>query len=64
MSGFVGSAHDAVGQLQAEVQRMRDGNDRLIRVLRQVVEARHDAQQLQDALDTAEQEIARALKGR
>lgn len=64
MSGFVGSAHDAVGQLQAEVQRMRDGNDRLIRVLRQVVEARHDAERLQGFLDTAEQEIARALKGR
>ena len=64
MSGFVGSAHDAVGQLQAEVQRLRDGNDRLIQVLRQVVEARHDAERLQGVLDTAEQEIARALKGR
>lgn len=64
MSGFVGSAHDAVGQLQAEVQRLRDGNDRLIRVLRQAVEARHDAERLQGVLDTAEQEIARALKGR
>lgn len=64
MSGFVGSAHDAVSQLQSEVQRLRDGNERLIRALRQVIEARHDPAQLQDALDAAEQEIARALKGR
>jgi len=64
MSGFVGSAHDAVGQLQSEVQRLRDGNERLIRALRQVVETRHDSERLQDALDAAEQEIARALKGR
>lgn len=64
MSGFVGSAHDAVGQLQAEVQRLRDGNERLIRALRQVVEARHEPERLQDALDAAEAALARALKGR
>ncbi len=64
MSGFVGSAHDAVGQLQSEVQRLRDGNERLIRALRQVLEARHDPDRLQASLDAAEAEIARAIKGR
>lgn len=64
MSGFVGSAHDAIGQLQTQVRRLRDGNERLIRVLRQVVEARKDPERLETALDAAEAEIARALKAR
>lgn len=64
MSGFVGSAHDAVGQLQSQVQMLRDQNERLIRALRQVVEARHDQASLRGALDTAAAELAWALRGR
>ncbi len=64
MSGFVGSAHDAVGQLQARVQRLDESNARLLRALQQVVTARHDPKQLQRAIDTAEAEIARAQRTR
>ena len=62
MSGFVGSAHDAVGQLQSQVRRLRESNERLLRALQQVVDARHDLDLIQDALDKAEAEIARAQK--
>ena len=63
MSGFVGSAHDAIGQLQTQVKGLRDSNERLLRALQEVVAARHDLDLIQDALDKAEVEIARALKG-
>lgn len=63
MSGFVGSAHDAIGQLQSQVRRLRESNERLLRALQQVVDARHDLDLIQDALDKAEAEIARAKKG-
>ena len=63
MSGYFGSAHDAVGQLQSEIQRLRDSNERLIRALQQAVAARHEPSRLQGALDKAEKEIARALRG-
>ena len=64
MSGFVGSAHDAIGQLQARVQRLSDDNTRLIGALRQIVEARDDPARLQETIDAAEAAIARALKPR
>ena len=62
MSGFVGSAHDAIGQLQSQVRTLRDSNERLLRALQQVVDARHDLDLIQEALDKAEAEIARAVK--
>lgn len=46
------------------MQNLRDYNERLIRALRQVVEARYNPRRLQDALDTAEAEVGRALEGR
>ena len=64
MSGFVGSAHDAIGQLQAQVQRLGDSNERLLRALQAVVDARHDPDRLQDAIDKAEAEIALAQRKR
>lgn len=64
MSGFIGSAHDAIGQLQSQVERLSDDNARLIRALRQIVESRHDPARLHEAIDAAEPEIARALKPR
>ena len=64
MSGFVGSAHDAIGQLQSQVRTLRESNERLLRALQQVVDARHDLDLIQDALDKAEAEIARAMKAR
>ena len=64
MSGFVGSAHDAIGQLQTQVRTLRESNERLLRTLQQVVDARHDPDRIQDALDKAEAEIARAVKAR
>ena len=64
MSGFVGSAHDAIGQLQSQVKGLRESNERLLRALQQVVDARHDLDLIQDALDNAEAEIARAVKAR
>ena len=64
MSGFVGSAHDAIGQLQSQVRTLRESNERLLRALQQVVDARHDPALIQEALDKAEAEIARALKAR
>ena len=63
MSGFVGSAHDAVGQLQAEVQRLRDDNARLIRALQKNVAARDDPHRLEQAIGEAETGITRSLKG-
>lgn len=63
MSGFVGSAHDAIGQLQSQVRKLRESNERLLRALQQVVDARHDLDLIQDALDKAEAEIARAKRG-
>lgn len=62
MSGFVGSAHDAIGQLQSQVRKLNESNERLLRALQGVVAARHDLDLIQDALDKAEAEIARALK--
>ena len=62
MSGFVGSAHDAVGQLQSQVHKLRESNERLLRALQEVVDARHDLDLIQDTLDKAEAEIARAQK--
>lgn len=64
MSGFVGSAHDAIGQLQAQVERLEESNGRLLRALQQVVEARDDPEALQVAIDTAEAEIALAQRAR
>ena len=64
MSGFVGSAHDAIGQLQSQVRTLRESNERLLRALQQVVDARHDLDLIQEALDKAEAEIARAVKAR
>ena len=64
MSDFVGSAHDAVGQLLAQVQRLDDSNARLIRAVQAVVEARHDPDRLQSAIDKAETEIALAQRAR
>lgn len=63
MSGFVGSAHDAIGQLQTHVKGLQESNERLLKALREVVAARHDLDLIQDALDKAEAEIARAQKG-
>ena len=64
MSGFVGSAHDAIGQLQSQVKTLRESNERLLRTLQEVVDARHDLDLIQDALDKAEAEITRAVKAR
>ncbi len=64
MSGFVGSAHDAIGQLQSQIRGLQDDNARLIRALREIVESRHDPARLQGALVAGEAEIARALKPR
>lgn len=64
MSGFVGSAHDAIGQLRSQVERLGDDNARLIRALRQIVGARDDPARLQETIDVAEAEVARALKPR
>lgn len=64
MSGFVGSAHDAIGQLQSQVERLDESNERLLRALQEVVEARDDPDRLQVAIDTAEAEIALAQRKR
>ena len=64
MSGFVGSAHDAIGQLQAQVERLEDSNGRLQRALQAVIDARHDPGRLQEAIDKAEAEIALAQRKR
>ena len=60
MSDFVGSAHDAIGQLQSRIRRLDESNARLAQALRQVVEARHEPERLQDVIDKAEAEIKRA----
>ena len=64
MSGFVGSAHDAIGRLRSQVERLSDDNARLIRALRRIVESRDDPARLAESIDAADAEITRALKPR
>ncbi|MEE8273013.1 MAG: hypothetical protein V3R98_14990 [Alphaproteobacteria bacterium] len=61
---FQGSAHDAVGQLMAEVERLRTSNERLLGALRRVVDAYDSRETLPEAVESARNEVVRALKGR